>query len=107
VQCWLERKVRERRLTSVTWLKDVEMGFFFLHMEDVQQVSNRQNPSKVGIKLTIQLFKCRFFHSERSITSPIHHVVLLFNAYLVFWRYKVKWLLHSGLESASRRLFVR
>lgn len=80
---------------------------FLLRMEDVQQVSNRQNPSKVGIKLTLQLFKCCFFHSDRSITSPNHHVVLLFNAYLVFWRYKAKWLVHSGLESASHRLFVR
>jgi hypothetical protein len=75
---------------------------FLSHVEDVRQVSNRQNPSKVGIKLTLQLFECRF-----SITSPNRHVVLLFNAYLVSSRYKAKWLLQSGLESASHRLYVR
>jgi len=30
------------------------------HVEDVRQVSNRQNPSKVRIKLTLQLFECLF-----------------------------------------------
>lgn len=41
---------------------------FLLPVEDVRQVSNRQNPSKVGIKLTLQISECLFPF------RPFHHV---------------------------------
>lgn len=46
-----QRKVVKRYFVEIRFLS---------HVEDLRQVSNRRNPSKVRIKLTLQLFECRF-----------------------------------------------